>query len=247
LKKKTAKAKRPAPVKAKKKAPKRASKPVKKQVAKRAKDAQTAPVAPVAERAPRPFRKHKVRDRKSAILAAYAVCASITGAAKAAGLALRAHYDWQQQDPEYRARFEQAYIEARQSLEDSAVDRAMIGVFEPNVFQGRFVYPEKEVVIPATDTQPERVEMRPIPGARPLGVYKRSEMLHALLLRGFWREKYGNFGTVEVSGIQGGPIPISDANLAKLTDDELAALKRIAQKLADSGGDSDRGQAAVAE
>jgi hypothetical protein len=237
------KRKKPAPKKkAAKRTPKRAAKPAapqaqhtkKKRAKKRAAAASTTPQKP-----PRPRRPPKIRDRKSAFLAAYAVCASIAQAAKAAGVARRAHYDWQRQDPDYPARFEQAYQESNHALEDSAVERAMIGVYEPNVFQGKFVYPEREVVIPAKDGYPERVELRPIPGARPLGVYKRSEMLHALLLRGRMRERYGNFGTVEVSGLGGGAIPLADANLARLTDDEFATLKRIAQKLADPAGDSD--------
>ena len=248
-----AKAKPKAPkTKAAKRTPKRAAKqappPAKRAKKKRAKKRAAPAAAPAAApKPPRPRRKPKIRDRKSAFLAAYAVCASIAQAAKAAGVTRRAHYDWQRQDPQYPARFEQAYLESNHSLEDSAVERAMIGVFEPNVFQGKFVYPEREVVIPATDGYPERVELRPIPGARPLGVYKRSEMLHALLLRGRMRERYGNLSTVEVSGIGGGAIPIADANLARLTDDEFAALKRIAQKLADPGDDSGGREAPITQ
>ena len=232
-----------------KRSPKRAAKSAKPPRAKKAKHAKkrAAAASTTPPKPPRPRRPLKIRDRKSAFLAAYAACASITQAAKAAGVDRRAHYDWQRQDPQYPARFEQAYQESNHALEDSAVERAMIGVFEPNVFQGKFVYPEREVIIPATAGYPERVELKPIPGARPHGVYKRSEMLHALLLRGRMRERYGSFGTVEVSGLGGGAIPIADANLARLTDDELAALKRIAQKLADPAGDSDGRQAPVTQ
>ncbi len=151
-----------------------------------------ARIAPVAQ-PEKPARGTRHNEaRQNAFLAAYVVCASTRAAAKAARVSRSSHFAGMRQDPTYPARFAQAYLESNDSLEDSAVERAMIGVFEPNVFQGRFVYPEKEVVIPATDTQPEHTEMRPIPGARPIGVWKRSEMLHALLLRGRMRERYGN-------------------------------------------------------
>ncbi len=48
-----------------------------------------------------------------------------------------------------------------------------------------------------------------------------------------------------MSGLQGGAIPIRDANLARLTDDELETLKRIAQKLADPADDSGGRQRAL--
>jgi hypothetical protein len=42
-------------------------------------------------------------DRKSAFLAAYAQCASIKAAAKAAGVSRRRHYKWLQASPDYQA------------------------------------------------------------------------------------------------------------------------------------------------
>jgi hypothetical protein len=153
-------------------------------------------------------RKRNVVDKKSAFLAALGECATIKGAAKAARIARSTHFQWMTDDPHYPARFAEARSKAALALEESAIERAMIGEWVPNIYQGRFVYPEHEVIIPATETEPERREMRPIPGAKPLGTYRRSEMLHALLLRGFLPERYGWRGQFEVSGPGGAPIDI---------------------------------------
>src|SRR5215831_1777116 len=88
----------------------------------------------------------KTRFDQRAFLAAYAECASIKGAAKAAGIHRQRHYEWLC-DPDYFNQFEETKAIAGQEIEDEAVERAMVGVFEPNVFQGHFVYPQEEYVV----------------------------------------------------------------------------------------------------
>jgi hypothetical protein len=79
-----------------------------------------------------------------------------------------------------------------------AWERSMRGVFEPNVFQGRFVYPQEEVEItPAVRDrrgrvlQPARREWRDVPGSAPLGVWRKSERLLIFILSRLLPERYG--------------------------------------------------------
>ncbi len=191
-------------------------------------------------------RRNTRGDRlKNAFLAAFVVCASIKTAAKATRISRTRHYEWMRKDPSYPARFRQAYIEARDALEDKAVELALIGEFVPNIFQGRFVYPEEEVVIPATDTQPERVEMRPIPGAPPLGIRKKSDALLMFLLRVRMPEKYGRVRQVATPEFAR---QLADRRLARLTNadfaarltgEELATLKLLTEKLGHAGESPD--------
>ena len=166
--------------------------------------------------------------------AAFAVCASIRDAAKAARITRRQHYNWLK-DPAYAARFADIKAEACQSLEDEAVERATRGVFEPNVFQGKFVYPQEEVVTAAVVgprggiVEPERREWRDVPGALPFGIWRKSDTLLIHLSRGLMPEKYGMRGALEVYGPQGGPIEIVErlnagrARLAAMSKPETAA------------------------
>jgi hypothetical protein len=184
-------------------------------------------------------------DRKRAFLAAYAICASVKAAAVASGVPRSRHYDWLKTDADYHARFRgEAREQANQALEDEATERAITGVYEPNVFQGRFVYPQHEVEItPAVKdragriVEPAKTEWRDVPGAAPVGVWKKSDFLLALLIRGAMPEKYRPGIHVEVPSVHAGPISLTEQNLRALTDDELATLKRLAEKLAASHDD----------
>jgi hypothetical protein len=191
-------------------------------------------------------------NRKPAFLAAFRTCASLTEAARATKLDRSMHYAWlAEPDGKYRAAYEAAKEQAAQSLEDEAVSRATKGVFEPNVFQGRFIYPqeqyESEPAKPATRGRaavPAVIEWRQIPGAPPLGVWKKSDGLLQFLLRGFLPAKYRQAGALEITGPQGGPIPIAkNEQLAALNDDQLADLIKLARVLAAPPGDGSGGTA----
>src|SRR5215831_5731203 len=86
------------------------------------------------------------RFEHRAVLPASAHCAAINVTAKAAGIHRQRHYEWLC-DPDYFNQFEETKAIAGQEIEDEAVERAMVGVFEPNVFQGHFVYPQEEYVV----------------------------------------------------------------------------------------------------
>ena len=154
-------------------------------------------------------------DRKAAFLAAFVVTASVSAAAEAAEMDRGQHYEWLRSDPDYALRYAEARLQAGDQLEGSASERAMVGVFEPNVFQGRFIYPQEEYVVKEAvlDKRGRVIEeeeraTRDVPGAQPFGVWKRSEMLHALLLRGFLPERYRQAGQFELTGPGGGAIAV---------------------------------------
>ena len=171
-----------------------------------------------------------VIDRKAAFLKALAVTGRIGQAAKAAGVDRGQHYDWIKADPDYHARFLAARERAGDALEDEAVERAMQGVYEPNIFQGRFLYPQEEYVVKpevrdAKGRVVEREERgwRDVPGSRPLGVWKKSDMLLLATLRAAKPERYRQTGAFELTGPGGGPIEIVERlNAAR---SRMAALK----------------------
>jgi hypothetical protein len=143
------------------------------------------------------------KAKQSAFLAAYCVTASVTQAADACKIARHSHYDWIKRDETYPPRFEQAKIEAGQSLEDEAVRRAKEGVLEPVYYKGN----------------------------RTGWIRVYSDSLMQTLLRGFLPDKYRDRGSVEVSAPGGGPILLADSRLSALDDSELDTLIGIAQKL----------------
>jgi hypothetical protein len=153
-----------------------------------------------------PLKKKRVPNRRAAFLAAYAVCGQITAAAKAAKIERDMHYRWLKEDADYPALFEDARMKAVQALEDEAVRRATEGVFEPNQYQGQFVYPIKGYALNLETNKPDYD--RPIFGKKPLGVIKKSDRLLEFLLRAGKPEKFRDRGTVELTGKDGGPIEI---------------------------------------
>jgi hypothetical protein len=148
-------------------------------------------------------KKKRGIPKQAPFLAAFCTCARIDKAAKAAKIDRSLHYRWLKEDADYPAAFRVASDHAAQTLEDEATRRANEGVLEPKFYQG-----EK------------------------CGSIRRySDGLMQFLLSGLRPEKYGR-RSLEVSGPAGGPIVVKNEALAKLSDDELAALLALAQKLA---------------
>lgn len=170
-------------------------------------------------------RKKRGLSKYKAFLAAYTQTASISKAAKAARIDRSLHYRWLKDDDVYKLAFAAAYLEAGDQLEDEAVRRAHQGVEEPLVYQGNFTYRQK--LVKDATTGVDRLQNY----GRPICVNKKSDVLIMFLLKGFKREKYRDHGALELSGLGGGPIALEDARLKKLSDDELASLIGLAQKL----------------
>jgi hypothetical protein len=198
-----------------------------------------------------------VVDTKTAFLHAFIACADLTQAAKKVKIDRGTHYEWLRNDPEYPARYAQARVEAGQTLKDDAVHWARVGVFEQYTFQGRpqFAHrlvrlytlpdgreiraselPEDQDALKALDIQSTRVIEEDDP-RRPLGQFRRSEGLMGRMLKAFIPAEFGDRSSIELSGPGGGPIPLEDERLKKLSDDELAQLIAIAKKLTPDSGD----------
>jgi len=84
-------------------------------------------------------RPARQRARQNSFLAAYSECANVKDAAGKAKIYRRTHYDWLENDPTYRPRFEAVRERATQALEDEAVRRAVKGVERKLYHQGRLI------------------------------------------------------------------------------------------------------------
>ena len=186
---------------------------------------------------PKPKAKQRrALNKKPAFLKALAICGSITEAAAACGIDRSLHYDWLKLDPAYPGRFASARAIGQDALEDEATLRAMHGVFEPVVYQGRFTYPREEYEVtpaipevPASDgafdekgyrrqgeptpAVPAVMAWRDVPGAMPLGVWVKSDRLLELRLKGEF-SKYRTNAT-EITGAGGGAIELSLADVIR--------------------------------
>lgn len=137
-----------------------------------------------------------------AFLKAFRVSGQITKAAEAAKIDRTRHYRWLKNE-KYAAAFKEAYNQVGDMLEEEAIRRAHDGVLEAVFYQGA-----------------------PVGAIR---VYSDGLMLK-LLPR--FKPEYRTHQAIEISGPQGGPIPVTNAGLATLTDAELDSLILAAQKLA---------------
>lgn len=77
--------------------------------------------------------------RQSRFLACYAKVGTITGAARAAGIAPGTHYEWLDFDPSYPKRFEAAYEQSMDAAEAELRRRGIQGVQEAIYYQGEVV------------------------------------------------------------------------------------------------------------
>lgn len=153
-----------------------------------------------------------VIDRKTLFLGKVAELGCIKDAARAADISRNNHYDWMKSDPKYPARYKEALERATDAAEDEMRRRALRGVWEPNIFQGRFTYEQEEVEIEPAVTdkkgrviQPAKTEWRDVK-TKPLGVYRKSDPMLMFWLRAWKPERYRK--AIELSGPEGGPIEI---------------------------------------
>jgi hypothetical protein len=138
-----------------------------------------------------------------AFLAAYRVLGCVTLAAAAVPIDKSIHYRWLK-NPRYARDFAEAQREFADVLEACAIGRAKDGVLEPIFYQGE-----------------------------PCGAIRKfSDGLMVHLLKRFNPESYGQKITAELSGPGGGPVEVRSADLAALSNDELADLRQLALKVA---------------
>lgn len=132
------------------------------------------------------------------------------------------HYQWLRDDPAYVVDFAQAKIEAGQTIKDSAVHWAMVGIDEPIIYQGQFQFKERQVTLcllpdgreiranklPKDKSALGIVSTRTITEkyGPPLTVRRRSEGLHARVWKAFIPEDFGDRVSAELTGKGGGAI-----------------------------------------
>ena len=128
--------------------------------------------------------------KKRAFLAAYSECGIITAAVEAAQVARASHYVWMEHDEEYALAFTQAKEVAIEHMEAEARRRAVAGVNEPVIYQGKLqgVWVDEEGQTVSAYT----------PGATqiPLTIKKYSDTLLIFMLKAARPEKYRDRGPV---------------------------------------------------
>ncbi len=140
--------------------------------------------------------------KKRAYLAAFAKTGTHLRAAKASRVHRRSHYRWMEEDPAYRAAFEEAKADAADSLESEAIRRARDGWYEPVYQNGRKV-----------------------------GVVKKfSDTLLIFTLKGLLPEKYKD--RHEHTGAGGGPIATTAIDPATLSTETLQRILAEARQKA---------------
>jgi hypothetical protein len=133
--------------------------------------------------------------KKAKFLKFFRATCNVARSAELAGIDKSLHYKWKREDPKYAADFDASIAEAAGNLEDSAVDWAMKGIFEPLVFQGQFQFEQIPVLDPVTGLQATAAD--PVtgkkvrlftPGER-LGTWRRSEGLLGKLMSAWIPDK----------------------------------------------------------
>lgn len=168
------------------------------------------------------------RLKKEAFLGAFRNVATVSGAAKLAGIDKTTHYNWLQADQAYAEAFKEAQADAVDLLEQEARRRAIVGVEEPVVYQGAFQY-----------------EVDPTTGVRRQLVVRRySDMLLQAQLNAHLPEKYRY--RHEHAGPGGGPIPHKHAGMIVVVDGPkdkyMAGLQKAREAaVAVAGGDGHGG------
>lgn len=128
--------------------------------------------------------KEKPRRWAQAFLSALAECGNVSGACKAAKIDRKSAYLLRAESPDFAEAWEDAKIQASDSLEHEAVRRARDGVNEPVIHQGELcgLWVDAEGNRVAKDT-PDSTFI-------PLTVKKYSDTLLIFLMKGNDPEKY---------------------------------------------------------
>ena len=130
--------------------------------------------------------------RQARFLKKYRETANIKVSCKAAGISRQTYYDWRDEDGAFKAQLAEADLEAMDTLEYAAHDRAVNGIPSYVVSQGKLVYG---------------------PDKHPLIEHKYSDTLLITLLKARMPEKYKDKSSVEHTGKNGGPIEIYKVRL----------------------------------
>jgi hypothetical protein len=162
--------------------------------------------------------------QKLAFLHGYALTGSVKFAAHAAKVKRANHYDWKANDALYAEAFKLAEAMAADALVDEAKRRAQFGVEDYILYQGEVV-------------TIERVDADGVVTRAPLMKRKYSDSLLQFLLEGLKPDTFHERREIAHSAPDGLKVDVEvkhALDLSGLSEDELAALERIASKVSGS-------------
>lgn len=149
-------------------------------------------------------------EKQIAFLAALAETGNITRSAEAIGSGRQTVYDWRERDPEFAEAWDRAVKIAGYGLEDEARRRAEEGVEKPVFHKGEVCGTVREY----------------------------SDTLLIFLLKAHNPEKYRENTRMELTGANGGPVQLADADRrARVTG--LAALAEARRRAQGEPGEDD--------
>lgn len=156
-----------------------------------------------------------------AFLAALATTGVVTAAAMMAKVSRASAYRWRQDSPEFEAAWREAMEEAADGLVEEAHRRALEGIVEPVLHQGRpvtvWVDAQGQYVLPGTE------------GAKEVPLLRRavSDTLLIFLIKGVRPEVYRERHDHRHSGPEGGPVRAVQRDYEQLRKLPPAELLRM--------------------
>jgi hypothetical protein len=168
--------------------------------------------------------------KRAAFLAAYAQAGNLSEAAKRAKVNRCSHYDWLE-DPGYQRDFALAHAAACELLESEARRRAVTGIAEPVVYQGKLTY---EPLLNKDGSLKRNKEGEALYSKIPLCIRKYSDVLLIFMMKAMmphkYRDNYAGEAKDELAKVSRG----ADLH-QKLTDAELQQLDQLAKALRSRG------------
>lgn len=158
-------------------------------------------------------------EKLTAFCAALAETGIVARACKAVGISRVTAYEWRDEDPAFKARWEKALKVGVTALEDEAHRRAFEGVDKPLVHQGQFT----PMFVPAKDeqgnvimeevaegvTRPKFIPLLDDEGRQQIATMKEySDTLAIFLLKAHNPDKYRENSKVQLTGPDDGPVQV---------------------------------------
>jgi hypothetical protein len=140
--------------------------------------------------------------KQRVFLAAYERTGVVKAAAKAAKIAYKSHYNWLT-DPEYKTAFAEAEEVAIELLEAEVPRRAMYGVQELVIYQGKLCF--EPLRDPKTGQVKRDRKGRPLLTTTPLTIPRKSDNLLMFLLKALAPEKYRENAPVQRAAAASAP------------------------------------------
>lgn len=143
----------------------------------------------------------RIAAKRQRFIAELADGNTVTGAAQAADVARSTAYDWRNDDPDFRQAWDSAWDQGADLLEAEALRRAVHGVDKPVTVAG-----EREIVREYSDT------------------------LLIFLLKGRRPERYRDNHRVEHTGADGGPMEVTNPDVAAAIERFTASVVQLAAR-----------------